>query len=159
LVAAAARWLGKKCAVVVTDLVTYAGETPDAIGWTSVNSILVECKASRSDFKADARKPFRVRGEGMGELRYYMTPEGMVQPEELPEGWGLLEVAVTGKIRVLREAMIKCAMKNWEVIVLISALRRIGQSAPDGISVKCYTIDTKRTATIGIEPPAEAGGE
>ncbi len=158
LVATAAKWLGKKCAVVVTDLVTSAGETPDAMGWSSFQSILVECKASRSDFKADARKHFRIRDEGMGNLRYYMTPEGLIQPAELPAGWGLLEVAPNGKVRVGQEAQIKPAMKDWEVIVLLSALRRVGQSAPAGISVKCYTIETKRTATIGIAPPPPDGG-
>ena len=46
------RW---RCVPVLCELVTYSssGEIPDAIGWTSRNSILFECKASRADFLRD----------------------------------------------------------------------------------------------------------
>ncbi len=28
----------------------------------------------------------------MGQIRYYMTPPGLLKPEEVPGAWGLLEV-------------------------------------------------------------------
>jgi hypothetical protein len=68
-----------------------AREIPDAIGWRSYESYLVECKTSRADFLADLKKPHRVNPDwGMGDRRYYMTPPDLVQPDELPEHWGLL---------------------------------------------------------------------
>lgn len=78
-------------------------EIPDAIGWRrAVQSILVECKTSRSDFFADRSKYFRRNPEqGMGMARYMMTPPKLVRPEELPAGWGLLE-AHARCVRVVR---------------------------------------------------------
>ena len=66
-------------------------ETPDVIGWYDGNSFLIECKASRADFLADAKKSFRANPNlGMGDWRFYMCPEGVIQPEELPQHWGLI---------------------------------------------------------------------
>lgn len=91
-------------------------EIPDAIGWLrSGVSLLIECKASRGDFLSDAVKPSRRSGkadapgslaptapkpeikpprktEGLGAYRFYLAPSGLLAPDELPEGWGLLEL-------------------------------------------------------------------
>ena len=68
-------------------------EIVDAIGWGTDGSVVIECKASRSDFLADHKKPCRQPGyEGLGEFRYYMVAKDLVQPDEVPEGWGLLWV-------------------------------------------------------------------
>jgi hypothetical protein len=68
-------------------------ETPDVIGWYDGLSFLIECKASRADFLADKNKSFRINPEeGMGDWRFYMCPEGLIQPEDLPDGWGLIWV-------------------------------------------------------------------
>lgn len=153
LVLAAASWLkAQRCAVVITDMVTAGGETPDAIGFTSWNSILVECKASRADFRRDAEKACRRRGGGMGCERFYMAPEGMLKPEEIPEGWGLIEINALGKARRRKDSKSRMVEDRSEITLLISALRRIGQNPPCGISVKCYTLETKGRATIGIDP-------
>lgn len=37
----------------------------------------------------------------MGTWRYYMTPEGVIKPAELPEKWGLLEVGNRSVIKPL----------------------------------------------------------
>jgi len=96
LVAVAAKWLKVqcRCPVVITEMVTAAMETPDAIGWTRGGvTTVVECKTSRSDFAADAKKFFRRSpNHGMGRFRYFMTEPGLLKPDELPAGWGLLEV-------------------------------------------------------------------
>jgi hypothetical protein len=38
-----------------------------------------------------------------------------------------------------------------EIRILLSAIRRIGQDAPKGCSIRAYSIESKNTATIGIE--------
>ena len=80
--------------IVITELTTSARETPDAIGFDSGGfSTLIECKATRADFFADKKKHFRMApSSGMGHRRYFMTPVGLLKPEELPEDWGLIEV-------------------------------------------------------------------
>lgn len=71
---------------------TNTGEQPDCLGFRSGLSCLIECKTSRSDFLVDKRKKFRVDPLlGMGDWRFFLTPTGLIQVEELPSGWGLLE--------------------------------------------------------------------
>ncbi len=83
------------CTVVLEELcaATGNGENPDAIGWYTGRTMLVECKVSRSDFLADRKKPFRANPErGLGLYRYFMAPKGLIKVDELPARRGLLEV-------------------------------------------------------------------
>ena len=87
----AERWLRSLgCGFVFRELVSYASEIPDAVGFTSGHSILVECKVSRADFLRDKKKWFRRAGNGIGQYRYYACPTGLILPSELPERWGLV---------------------------------------------------------------------
>jgi len=102
LVKIAEKWLlkAKGCSFALTELCALGanGETPDAIGWRSGYSILVECKSSRSDFHSDKKKRFRMIPElGMGTYRFFMCPTGVINPEDLPDGWGLVWVDEKGK--------------------------------------------------------------
>jgi hypothetical protein len=96
LISMAVAWLRRhyKCGIVLSEQYCASGEVPDVIAWKGLcKSVLVECKVSRADFLADAGKPFRMKPEeGMGSQRLYMSPSGMIRPEELPMHWGLLEV-------------------------------------------------------------------
>jgi hypothetical protein len=93
------------CNVAVSECTgSYSGEIADAIGFRSVgdeqHSVVVEAKTTRSDFLADARKPHRVGAvAGMGTFRYYIAPIGLIQVEELPSGWGLIEASPRGALR------------------------------------------------------------
>ncbi|MBF4281049.1 adenylosuccinate synthase, partial [Vibrio anguillarum] len=90
---------GPGCHVAVSEFPTgYTGEIPDAIGFRAhteylSGSVVCEVKVSRGDFLADAKKPHR-NGEvlGVGQHRFYFAPQGLIKPDELPEGWGLVEV-------------------------------------------------------------------
>ena len=93
LVAVAVRWLRKSqgCGVVFAEH-SAGWEHPDAMGWKSGFSRVVECKVSRSDFFADRKKPSRRSAAVRpGVQCWYLTPPGLLRVEELPEGWGLLE--------------------------------------------------------------------
>lgn len=110
----AVKWLkrapsagGPGCAVAVSECKTgWNGEIPDAIGFRYTGhkeldgSTLIEVKTSRADFLADASKPHRQDG-GVGVWRYYMCPTGLIDPKELPQGWGLLEVNTRGHVKAL----------------------------------------------------------
>lgn len=95
LIYLAEKWLWRQnCGIVFRDPFRPAvsnGELPDAIGWRQRISILVECKATRADFHADALKSFRASpAKGVGDWRFYLCPTGVIRPEEVPAGWGLL---------------------------------------------------------------------
>lgn len=98
LVQHAVRWLrnSRKCGVVLAEPSGSSYE-PDAIGWTrqGFHSIVVECKRSRGDFRADRKKLIHndaVTDEYPGHERVFFTPSGLVTADEVPEGWGLVEL-------------------------------------------------------------------
>jgi hypothetical protein len=129
LVERAARWLrlDRKCGLVATEPASTAAETPDAIGWRYGSTTVVECKASRGDFRADAAKPFRQdMSKGMGDRRYFMTPPGLVRPEELPAGWGLVEVHPRQCITIVASAP-PMGNRSEEALVLVALLRAHGR--------------------------------
>jgi len=92
----AVKWLKTrhKCKVVFSEMrIRGCKEIPDALGWrTNTHSIVIECKTSRSDFLADKKKyRFKYPEKALGYERWYMTPQGLLNPEEVPVGWGLVE--------------------------------------------------------------------
>lgn len=129
LVKAAKQWLLKdqKCSVVLTEKASNH-EVADAIGWKSArHSVLIECKTSRADFRADSKKWFRAEGLGMGQRRFFLAPKGIVPRDELPPGWGLLEVDGT-KINVVVPCDLLCfdEKRCWaEMPLLVAAVRKL----------------------------------
>lgn len=135
LVVRAERWLlSIGCGVTFAELTTAASETPDAIGWKGSVSVLIEAKTSRSDFHADQRKAFRRFPDmGVGCWRFYLCKPGVIRPEDLPAGWGLLYA--DGAV-VRRVHGVPAGNAHWgaapfkpsrerEIIMLLSALRRL----------------------------------
>lgn len=100
LVSIGAKWLNKsapnifyKCQYVCTEL-TCAGtnEIPDIVGIRPTGNILIEVKVSRADFKKDFMKKSRNSEElQIGKRRLYLAPKGLINIEEIPNKWGLLE--------------------------------------------------------------------
>lgn len=115
-----------KSSIVMAEFVTSAQEIPDVLAMQSgAHSVLVECKVSRSDFLSDKNKFFRRQEDyGMGDKRYYAAPAGLINAEELPEGWGLLEVDEYRVIEIV-EPIHKEANKRRECLMLMSAIRRL----------------------------------
>jgi hypothetical protein len=130
LVRKAVEWLRRyRCGVVLSEQACMSGEMPDAIGWKKAcHSVLVECKVSRADFLADRSKPFRQRSElGVGNERFYLVPRGLILPEELPSGWGLLEyhsrqvnMLVPSRKKLRTDEGFRCEMN-----LLLASLRRV----------------------------------
>lgn len=81
------------------------GEIVDAIGVKTAEgteTFVVEVKVSRNDFLSDKKKSFRqVTEKGMGNFRYYLCPDGLIELSELPKGWGLITVNSRGKITLV----------------------------------------------------------
>ena len=138
LVEIGARWCNSRCGFVFKELVTMSGfgEIPDVIGFNSCGTFLLEAKTSRADFLIDKNKPFRKMPQyGMGDWRFYICKKGLVTIEELPEGWGLIEVNEKGKARIKHNpfgkgniySSHKKNLKNEksEQAMMYSALRRI----------------------------------
>lgn len=86
----------KKYNYVAVELCTWNTENTDVWGLGNFcDSAIIEVKVSHADFVADQKKWHRstvAENAGMqaGRLRWYLCPEGVIKPEELPEKWGLL---------------------------------------------------------------------
>lgn len=112
------------CSVVISEMVSMASEHPDVIGFNNSQSILIECKTSKSDFKADFKKHFRRKPDlGMGNFRFYLTKKGLLNIDEIPEKWGLIELD-KNKIEIKKEPEYFENTRNAEYPLLFSALRR-----------------------------------
>ena len=155
LVEAAKRFLKTRGVMIIfTELVTLNRENPDVIGWNADCSVLVECKASRSDFLSDKRKPFRNgMMDGVGDFRIYFCPPGIIKPEDLPEGWMLVwfdgkkSKAIHGfknryKINSWKIEKPFDVDKDVEMSMMYSALRRLDIK---GWLPKIYEIDSPPT--------------
>lgn len=129
LVVKASTWLKSRgYLLVVTEAVTHAQEIPDAIGWKNGKwSALIECKVSRADFKKDAEKPSRKDpSKRLGQVRYYLAPKGVIPLEDLPEGWGLIELV--GRSLIITKPAPRERFNNQvaanEILILTHLLRR-----------------------------------
>ena len=112
-------------------------EIPDVIAFGAWNhSVLIECKASRSDFLSDKKKPFRSEPKlGMGKQRFYCCPDNLIKIDELPDGWGLIYVNQNKKARLIyspyrgniEERDLGFLERNTiaEMSILYSAVRRL----------------------------------
>ena len=132
MVARAVQWLRHHygCGIILSEQYCASGEIPDVIAWKGFcQSVLVECKVARSDFLADAVKPFRLKPEeGLGSRRFYMAPAGMIAPEELPKHWGLLECKgreVRMTVKPGRQDLRTAAGLMKEMNLLLASLRRV----------------------------------
>ena len=130
LVRAAVRWLTgtQHCGAVLAEISTTAMENPDAIGWQAHKSIVVECKASRSDFLANKNKPCVRINRLVGNERYFICEPGVIREADMTDtDYGLIHainggcyVRVRAKSRVLDSGEY-----SDERTMLVSALRRI----------------------------------
>jgi hypothetical protein len=166
LVSKAVHWLRHyRCGVVLSEQACVSGEMPDAIGWKrACHSVLVECKVTRSDFLADRAKPFRLKPEqGVGCERFYLVPAGLVRREELPQGWGLLELH-RGKIETAHPSaknLRNATGFRYEMNLLLASLRRVEvrvepQSITDFLKWKNRMAEYNRgTLPEGLAPAEE----
>ena len=117
-------------AVELSDITTCTYEAPDVIAYrqnVKDNICMVfEIKVSRSDFKADAKKKCRGYAEGMGVQRYFVVPEGLVSPDEVREGWGLLYLSNGSLTSMKKSKIFPDDERNifGEVNTLLNLMRR-----------------------------------
>jgi len=137
LCALAVRWLRNtgRCTFAVrepTINVQGVSETPDAFGFDCYGrTVLIECKASRSDFLADRRKWFRrVPSLGLGCLRYYLAPRGVIARDDLPPRWGLIIAHGDGCRRSIKAADQLAWAEQSERRYLMALLARLELRAP-----------------------------
>lgn len=118
-------WKTPYCLSVV-EMICYGAENPDVYATNGCESAIIEIKTSHADFLSDQKKLSRRNPQfAMGNFRYYLCPEGVIKPEELPDNWGLLYYK-DGKIVKVKQATEQKPDRLWDVMLLSSILRREG---------------------------------
>ena len=167
LVKRAIEWLRSyRCGIVLSEQICSTGEAPDAIGWKHpCRSVVVECKVSRSDFYADRFKPSRQNPEmGLGCERFYMTPHNLINADELPKCWGLLECSgrqIKMVVKPSRKSQRGEIGFMAEMNLLLASLHRVQlriepQTITEFLSWKNRLAEYNGGKTpVGIVPPEE----
>lgn len=150
LVAVCAKWLARANPVVVTEFAMMGGEQPDVLGFAaSGDTALIECKVSRADFLADSDKEFRDGFDGIGNYRYYAAPVGMILVDELPLGWGLLEVHGSA-VRVAALPHMVGANEYRERQILLGLIRRLSDGKERGANIRVIKASGKEKASLMV---------
>lgn len=115
------------CKIIAKELVaaTGTGENPDILGFSYYASVNIEVKVSRADFLRDQKKRHKTIGVGMGNMKLYLCPEGLIKVDELPDGWGLLYCSEAGKISIAKLPEKRDADLDSERTMLMSIIRRM----------------------------------
>ena len=98
------------------------GYSPGIAFHTARNSWALEVKVSRSDFLAELAHP-RKRDPAMAIAHRFafVTPAGLVKPEEIPEGLGLLEVNSERRVEVrVRPSLMVPDPPDWRLVASLA---------------------------------------
>jgi hypothetical protein len=85
------------------------------------NPCVHEIKVSRADFLTEMAKPEKREAyAGMAEAVYFVAPEGIIKPEEVPDGCGLLVEAPSGEFKLLkRPRKRKVVLEPWHYLAMV----------------------------------------
>lgn len=104
--------------------------------WPSSNyrTVAYEVKVSRSDFLNEIKDPLKRKpSEEFASECYFVVPTGLVKPDEVPEGWGLM-TAGDGGLRTVKIAEQRQCGKDLPVRFVAALARRCAdENAPKGV--------------------------
>lgn len=98
--------------------------------WPSSNyrTVAYEVKVSRSDFLNEIKDPTKRKpAEEFASECYFVTPSGLVKPDEVPEGWGLMTGSDSG-LRTMKIATQRQTEKDLPVRFVAALARRCADS-------------------------------
>lgn len=109
------------CNPVYKETQNITGYLPDVIGWSWIDSVVIECKTSKSDFNNEKKK----KGFRAGDIFYYLSYKDIISIDELNEYEGLLEYDQnTGDVYQTKIPKIRKEKNNeCEIAILLSILR------------------------------------
>ncbi|MBP8055118.1 MAG: hypothetical protein KA314_04720 [Chloroflexi bacterium] len=100
--------------------------------WPSKNYLKVayEVKVSRADFTKELKYPQKREGaERVANECYFVVPSGLLQFDEIPQGWGLLVMQKDG-LKCAKKAMQRKVEQLPEAFVMSLARRGTDKPAP-----------------------------
>jgi DNA repair protein MmcB-like len=107
-----------------------------------------EIKVSRADYRRDNHEKQR-EARLFSDRFYYVTPVGLLNPEEIPDWAGLIEVSEGKKRTVIPAPLRDKDCPSWELV--ISLIRNSGQIRRDGDLIRKENASLKRIVKNAIE--------
>jgi hypothetical protein len=105
-----------------------------------------EIKVSRGDWLRELKDPAKADLIGAYcDFWWVVTPEGIVQDGELPDGWGLMVPNKGTKLRVVTKAS-KTTAKSVDRSFVAAMLRRAQDQAPDKLAMEKAVADARTAA-------------
>ncbi|MDQ0258094.1 hypothetical protein J2S74_005558 [Evansella vedderi] len=102
-------------------------------------SRIIEVKVSRSDFLRDKVLDAPYGYHAIADYAYIMTPAGLISGEELPKGYGLLEIDEFDNIKVKRNPV-----RNPKPIITLDTLvKRTARAATNAVLFQELSKETK----------------
>ncbi len=106
-------------------------------------AIAFEIKISRSDFTRELKRPEkRAFAEKVAEECFFACPAGLVKPDEVPEGWGLI-VATKAGLKVLKHAQQR-KVEPWPKDFIYALARRAADPKPRAVPGKIWNYAGRR---------------
>ncbi|MBU8907638.1 hypothetical protein [Desertibacillus haloalkaliphilus] len=100
---------------------------------------IIEVKVSRADFKRDDVLDASYGYHAIADYAYIMTPVGLISHDELPKGYGLLEIDEFDTITVKKNPV-----RNPKPIVKLETLiKRTGRAATNAVLFQELSKETK----------------
>jgi hypothetical protein len=99
--------------------------------WSSnARAIAYEIKVDRADFQRELADPSkRQTWEPLASECWFAVPTGLVRPDEVPEGWGLLTMGEGGALRAVKKAQQR-ELPRWPFPFAQSIARRCADPPP-----------------------------
>ncbi|ADU30310.1 hypothetical protein [Evansella cellulosilytica] len=113
----------------------------DAVGinFKRKESRIIEVKVSKEDFRRDAILDAPYSYYALSHYAYILTPKGLLLKEEIPKGYGLLEMDEFDNIAVKRKPV-----RNAKPIITLDTLvKRTGRAATNAFLFKELSRETK----------------
>lgn len=129
-------------AVICTEVsARRSAESPDVFGIGADGlTYLIECKVSRADFLSDRNKPHRSADLHLGTYRWFCAPSGIIQPHELPGGWGLVQVVNTKLVERIAPLRRTDVDREAELAIMVSVMRNVWRGGRvRGVGMRTYT--------------------
>jgi hypothetical protein len=112
-------------------------------------SIAYEVKRSRADFKKEIEDPTkRAPWEKLASECYFATPPGLVKADEVPEGWGLIEVG--DAVRVVKVARQRTP-EPWPMAFCAAVARRSADPSQRWASAATWKYEGKDLDVAAVD--------
>lgn len=117
-------------------------------------SIAFEVKVTRADFMREVTDPTkREPAERLAGECFFATPAGLLRPDEVPEGWGLMELRADGSVAV-RKAAAQRKPEPWP-LAFVACIARRSAETPSRLPVAAWTYAGKELTEDALLDLAE----